>query len=157
MSGAQDQSREDFLAELRIAVLATENMDGSSQLSAVWWLYEDGAFHVPTNASAAKARNARERGRGAIAIDARFPQFRGVVARGPLAVIEGASALAINARVHRRFLTERGLEAPDLGGHVHTTDDVTLQLTPEHWSDWDMTAALAKDLLTYEFFQELAP
>ena len=70
-------SREDFLAERRIAVLQTEDPDGAAYLTAIWFAYVDGAFLVPTAATSRKARNARERPRGAILVDSRGPAFRG--------------------------------------------------------------------------------
>jgi nitroimidazol reductase NimA-like FMN-containing flavoprotein (pyridoxamine 5'-phosphate oxidase superfamily) len=55
-------SRDEFLAQRRIAVLATEDPDGSTYLTAIWFAYEGGAFLVPTATTSRKGRNARERG-----------------------------------------------------------------------------------------------
>jgi nitroimidazol reductase NimA-like FMN-containing flavoprotein (pyridoxamine 5'-phosphate oxidase superfamily) len=75
-------NRDELLAGRRIAVLSTEDPDGLPYLTAIWFAYEDGAFVVPTGATSRKARNARERPRGAILVDARGPAFRGVAASG---------------------------------------------------------------------------
>jgi hypothetical protein len=131
-------SREQFLAERRIGVLATEDPDGSTYLTAIWFAYEDGAFLVPTGATSRKGRNARERPRGAILVDARGPTFCGVAASGRFDVVDGDAALATNARIHRRYVTDAGMADPDLGGLLTAGDDVTLRLIPERWQEWDL-------------------
>ena len=131
-------NRDDFLAGRRIAVLATEDPDGSTYLTAIWFAYEDGAFVVPTGATSRKARNARERPRGAILVDARGPAFRGAAASGRIELVEGDAALEINARIHRRYVTDAGMADPDLGGSLTAGDDLTLRLIPEHWHEWDL-------------------
>ena len=131
-------NRPAFLAERRIAVLATLDEDGTPYLTAVWFLFEDGAFYVPTGARTRKARNARSRQRGSIMIDARTPVASGLGASGSLELIEGAEAFAINERIHRRYISDAGLADVNFGP-VHTAeDDVTVRLSPERWHEWDM-------------------
>jgi PPOX class probable F420-dependent enzyme len=131
-------NRHELLAGRRIAVLSTEDPDGLPYLTAIWFAYEDGAFVVPTGATSRKARNARERPRGAILVDARGPAFRGVAASGRIELVEGDAALEINARIHRRYVTDAGMADPDLGGSLTAGDDLTLRLIPEHWQEWDL-------------------
>ena len=131
-------NRDELLAGRRIAVLSTEDPDGLPYLTAIWFAYEDGAFVVPTGATSRKARNARERPRGAILVDARGPAFRGVAASGRIELVEGDAALEINARIHRRYVTDAGMADPDLGGSLTAGDDLTLRLIPEHWQEWDL-------------------
>ena len=131
-------NRDELLAGRRIAVLSTEDPDGLPYLTAIWFAYEDGALVVPTGATSRKARNARERPRGAILVDARGPAFRGVAASGRIELVEGDAALEINARIHRRYVTDAGMADPDLGGSLTAGDDLTLRLIPEHWQEWDL-------------------
>jgi hypothetical protein len=131
-------NRDELLAGRRIAVLSTEDPDGLPYLTAIWFAYEDGAFLMPTGATSRKARNARERPRGAILVDARGPAFRGAAASGRIELVEGDAALAINARIHRRYVTDAGMADPDLGGSLTAGDDLTLRLIPEHWQEWDL-------------------
>jgi PPOX class probable F420-dependent enzyme len=131
-------NRHELLAGRRIAVLSTEDPDGLPYLTAIWFAYEDGAFVVPTGATSRKARNARERPRGAILVDARGPAFRGAAASGRIELVEGDAALEINARIHRRYVTDAGMADPDLGGSLTAGDDLTLRLIPEHWQEWDL-------------------
>jgi hypothetical protein len=131
-------NRDELLAGRRIAVLSTEDPDGLPYLTAIWFAYEDGAFLMPTGATSRKARNACERPRGAILVDARGPAFRGAAASGRIELVEGDAALAINARIHRRYVTDAGMADPDLGGSLTAGDDLTLRLIPEHWQEWDL-------------------
>jgi PPOX class probable F420-dependent enzyme len=150
-------SREDFLAERRIAVLSTEDPDGLPYLNAIWFAYEDGAFLVPTGGTSRKARNARERPRGAIVVDARGPAFRGVAAAGRIEVVEGNEALALNARIHRRYITEQGMAEDDVGGLLTDGDDVTLRLVAERWQEWDLEPFFGTRLGDPHLAEPLAP
>jgi PPOX class probable F420-dependent enzyme len=150
-------SREDFLAERRIAVLSTEDPDGLPYLTAIWFAYEDGAFLVPTGGTSRKARNARERPRGAIVVDARGPAFRGVAAGGRIEIVEGGEALALNARIHRRYITEQGMAERDVGGLLTDGDDVTLRLVPERWQEWDLELFFGTRLGDPRLAEPLAP
>jgi hypothetical protein len=150
-------SRDVFLAERRIAVLATENPDGSTYLTAIWFEYEEGAFLIPTASTSTKCRNARDRPRGAIIVDARGPAFRGVAASGRVEVLNGGEALALNARIHRRYITEAGMGAPDLGGLLSDGDDVTLRLVPDQWQEWDLAPYFGTKLTDPRLAHPLAP
>jgi PPOX class probable F420-dependent enzyme len=134
-------SRDAFLAERRIAMLATTDEGGSSYLTAVWYLWEDGAFFVPTGGTSRKARNARARPLASIAVDARGASLAGVAAAGTVGVIVGDEALELNDRIHRRYVTAAGMDDPGLGGLLADGDDVTLRLVPNRWHTWDMEPA----------------
>jgi PPOX class probable F420-dependent enzyme len=149
-------NRDELLAGRRIAVLSTEDPDGLPYLTAIWFAYEDGAFVVPTGATSRKARNARERPRGAILVDARGPAFRGVAASGRIELVEGDAALEINARIHRRYVTDAGMADPDLGGSLTAGDDLTLRLIPEHWQEWDLEPYFGTKLSNPQLAEPLA-
>ena len=149
-------NRDELLAGRRIAVLSTEDPDGLPYLTAIWFAYEDGAFVVPTGATSRKARNARERPRGAILVDARGPAFRGAAASGRIELVEGDAALAINARIHRRYVTDAGMADPDLGGSLTAGDDLTLRLIPEHWQEWDLEPYFGTKLSDPQLAEPLA-
>jgi PPOX class probable F420-dependent enzyme len=131
-------SRDAFLAGRRIALLATADQDGSAYLTSVWFMWEDGAFLVPTGGTSRKARNAEARPRASIAVDTRGALYAGVAATGPVEVLQGERALELNDRIHRRYVTPRGMDDPALGGLLRDGDDVTLRLVPDRWKSWDM-------------------
>src|SRR5262245_22085712 len=123
--------REAFLAGRYIATLATENGDGSTHLTAVWFLYEDGFFFITTGSATRKAQNVRSRRRAAVMVDAHASgELRGVAAAGAADLLTGVEALRTNARIHRRYLTDEGLEHPLLGRPITSSDVVTVRLRP---------------------------
>ena len=132
--------RERFLAGRYIATLATENEDGSNHLTAVWFLYEEGVFFFPTSGRSRKARNVLARGRAAVMVDAHARgELRGVSATGAADLVTGKQALSLNARIHRRYLTEDGLADARLGQPIASSDNVTVRLQPANWHGWDMS------------------
>ncbi len=130
-----------------VATLATENEDGSAYLTAVWFLWQEGAFHIPTSSESRKARNVAARGRASVMVDSRSAELRGLSARGAAILLHGREARELNALIHRRYVTETGIGRPDLGGLLTSSDDVTIRVVPERWHEWDMTSAFG-DLLT---------
>jgi PPOX class probable F420-dependent enzyme len=131
-------NRDAFLAERRIAILATLESDGSPYLTAVWFVWRDGVFYVPTGESSRKARNAAARPQASIAVDSRGAVLAGVRASGRIEVIGGEDALELNEEIHRRYVTDTGMADPALGGMLRSGDDVTLRLVPEQFESWDM-------------------
>lgn len=128
---------DDFLRDRRIACLATEEPDGSAYLTAVWFLYEDGVVYVGTSGSSRKARNAAARPRAAVMIDSRGPgPQRGVAASGPVTLLQGAPARAMNRRILERYLTPAGVAAPDVGQVIAASDDVTIRIEVGKWRTW---------------------
>jgi PPOX class probable F420-dependent enzyme len=131
-------NRDAFLGERRIAILATVEPDGSPYLTAVWYLWRGGAFHVPTGAKSRKVRNAAARPLGSVAVDSRGATYAGVCAMGRIEVLDGEEALAINDEIHDRYVTDAGMDDPAVGGLLRGGDDITLRLVPERWQSWDM-------------------
>lgn len=132
--------REEFLAGRYIATLSTENDDGSSHLTAVWYLHEEGAFYIPTGGRTRKAENVSARARAAIMVDSRCRgELRGVAATGRATLISGDEALRLNARIHGRYLTDEGLRSPLLGQPITSSDDVTIRLQAARWTGWNMS------------------
>jgi PPOX class probable F420-dependent enzyme len=126
-----------FLRGRRIACLATEEEDGSAYLTAVWFLHEDGFVYVGTSGSSRKARNAAARPRAAVMIDSRGPgPQRGVAASGPVTVLGGAEARAVNERILQRYLTQAGVTASDVGQRIAASDDVTIRIEVGRWRTW---------------------
>src|SRR5581483_12220791 len=82
-------NRDAFLAERRIAILATLEPEGPPYLTAVWFLWRDGVFYVPTGETSRKARNATARPHASIAVDSRGAALAGVRATGRIEVVRG--------------------------------------------------------------------
>ena len=107
---APDAKIETLLAGRHIAALATQNADGSIQLTAVWYLYEGGTLYVATSSQLRKARNVAARPQVSLMVDTRHGGAdRGVTAIGRAELISGDAARAIALRLHRRYLSEAAL------------------------------------------------
>jgi PPOX class probable F420-dependent enzyme len=120
-----------------IATLATENADGSTQLTAVWFLHLDGYVYVSTDPKTRKARNARARSRAAFLVDTRGGAvLRGAAAEGTATVLEGQEARAINEQIWRKYLTDAGLADPRVGGAIAASDVVSIRFAPGSWRTW---------------------
>jgi hypothetical protein len=108
----------------------------------VWFLWHDGAIHVATGGRTRKARNASERPRAAVMIDARGSDrpLHGAAAAGSATVIRGDEAMALNELVWAKYLTARGLAHPDVGEAIRAHDDTTIRLVPAGWRTWGTDA-----------------
>ena len=134
-SGAQE-----ILSGRLIASLATENDDRSIHLTAVWYLFEGGCFYVATSSRSRKARNVQSRPKASLMVDIRKPgSERGLVAISRADIMARESSRDINARIHRRYMSEAALADPRAGGTMAAMDDITLRLTPLYWYIWDMS------------------
>jgi nitroimidazol reductase NimA-like FMN-containing flavoprotein (pyridoxamine 5'-phosphate oxidase superfamily) len=139
MHSAMPSGAEEILTGRFIASLGTQNENGSIHLTAVWYLFDGGCFYVATSSRTRKARNAAARPKASIMVDIRKPASeRGLVAVCTADVIAGDSSKQINARVHRRYMSEAALADPRAGGTMAAMDDITLRLTPSRWYAWDM-------------------
>jgi nitroimidazol reductase NimA-like FMN-containing flavoprotein (pyridoxamine 5'-phosphate oxidase superfamily) len=150
-------NRDTFLAHRRVAVLATLDPDGAAYLTAVWFLWVNGAFLVPTSGESRKGRNAAARSRASILVDERSGTLRGVAAAGRVEVIRGEEAFEFNRHIHRRYVTENGMADPALGGLLAESDDITIRLLPERWQTWDLEPVFEDRLGDAELVYPLAP
>ena len=129
----------DFLRLHLTATLGTTNADGSVHLVPIWYLYDSGRLYLPTGSSSRKARNVRARPAVTVLVDQRHGErHRWASAEGTAALLGGAEAKAINARVRARYLSDAG-EAT-YGRLIDDYDDVTIVVTPSRWRHWTPTA-----------------
>src|SRR5271155_4528958 len=86
-----DAKLQKLLRGRSVATLATENADGSMRLTAVRYLFEDGALFVATSTKTRKYRNVVARPKASLMVDLRRPCAEwGVSAAGVAEVITGA-------------------------------------------------------------------
>src|SRR4029077_10063723 len=139
-SQSLDPTLQEILRGRYIATLGTENADGSIQLTAVWFLFEDGHLFVATSSKSRKARNLAARPKATLMVDVRKPAVeRGVTAAGRADLISGEQSQEINRRIHRRYMSTAALADPHVGAVFASFDDVTLRITPVSWTSWDMS------------------
>lgn len=94
-----------FLAAPRHAIVAAQRSDGTSQLSPVWYVFEDSRFYFSTFVQAAKYRHLRRDPRIAICVDGAHPDARFVSIYGTAEILEDDSAWrdALEWRIVRRY------------------------------------------------------
>jgi len=133
------QAMLELLSRRCIASLATENNDGSIHLTAVWILFEDGAIHVATSSRSRKARNLAERRKATVMVDIRKPgKESGVTVSGSTELMVGPQSLAINQRIHNKYLSAAALADPHVVPVFTSFDDATIRITPISWFSWNM-------------------
>jgi PPOX class probable F420-dependent enzyme len=126
-----------FLAERRYAVLATHEPDGGIHLTPIWFLFEDDRFYFESFSGGVKVRNLERIASASVVVDARRPgDERWVSASGPVEILGGADAQAVNSRIRRRYLTDEALADERIEPVFGAADDVTIVLTPARWRSW---------------------
>jgi PPOX class probable F420-dependent enzyme len=93
---------ERFLAERRVAVLATLGPDGAPVLTPIWYLYRDGRFYMRTGRESVKARNVGRDPRVTVCVQDERPPYRSVSVHGR-ASIEGEQE-GLEVIIARRYL-----------------------------------------------------
>jgi PPOX class probable F420-dependent enzyme len=155
-----DERLQHLLEERRIATLTTFSPDGLPHVTAVWFLYEDGALYIATGSNTGKGRNLQRDARLALCIESREPgREAGLSACGHAELLQGEEAAPYALRVNAKYLTEAALEHPKVGPFFVDMSDLVIRLKPERWISWDM-AALGDQLFgaevdEAEFFKPL--
>ena len=130
-----------LLDEPRIVTLTTYSADGLPHVTAVWFLYEDGAIYITTNQQAGKARNLARDPRMAVCVESREDgKESGMSACGTAELLTGEAAAPIASRINAKYLTAAALEHPVIGPAFQGMSDVVIKLVPERWISWDMEA-----------------
>ncbi len=128
-----------FLATPRHAIVAAQRSDGTSQLSPVWYVFEESRFYFSTFVQAAKCRHLRQDSRIAICVDGTHPDARFVSIYGTAEILEEDSAWrdALEWRIMRRYHDSdeaaRRYEA-ELAGQGQS---VLVVVSPEQIMGWD--------------------
>ena len=128
-----------FLAAPRHAIVAAQRSDGTSQLSPVWYVFEESRFYFSAFAQAAKCRHLRQDPRIAVCVDGAHPDARFVSIYGTAEILEEDSAWrdALEWQIMRRYHDSdeaaRRYEA-ELAGQGQS---VLVVVSPEQIMGWD--------------------
>ncbi len=79
---SDEESREEFLREANVAVLATVRRGGRAHAAPIWYLYEDGVFIMGTGSGSQKHRNVEANPEITLVIDRRSLPYYAVMAQG---------------------------------------------------------------------------
>lgn len=130
-----ESERDQFLADVRIGIVAA-SADGRGPLTApVWYGYEPGGEIVfSTGARSAKARAMRDTGRATMTVQSEQPPYRYVTVEGPVTFAPGDDATSHALAV--RYLGEGGAEAYRAAGGG-SEDSTVVRIRPERWHSVD--------------------
>ncbi len=147
VSGSRGEKRDVLGGELSrellgarlIANLATIDADGGVHLVGMWFLWDGEALLLPTSHTTRKAKNIARDPRATIMIDDSRGGFdlRGITLVGRAWLLDGDEALAMNRRIHLKYVTERGRDLEQVDRYL-ATDDVTIRFVPERVSAWNL-------------------
>ena len=148
LGGLPEPLATELLTSPLVANLATLNADWSIHLVPVWFLSERLALLVPTSGNSRKARNLERDPRSTVMLhESRGGiDVRGLTLVGHAQIVRGAEAVALNDRIHRKYVSAQGLALERVRDFL-ASDDVTLRFVVEHATWWDETETdAARDL-----------
>jgi PPOX class probable F420-dependent enzyme len=138
----------ELLGARLIANLATLDADGTVHLVPMWFARDGRAIVLATGAASAKVRNLERDARATVMLDDSRAGMDvcGVSLTGSIEIVRGGDAVPLVALVHRRYVSEAGLEAPAVRSFL-ASDDVALRFTPERAVTWDERGSEAQRAL----------
>ncbi len=134
MAEMNDDERDRFLAERRVAVLAIQRTDKGPLCAPVWYRRnDDGAFEVAMADASAKAHLLRASGRATLCVQDEGRPYRYVTAEGPVEVraMESTERHEVIRDIASRYLglTGGAAYADNFPGHT----EALVTLTVERW------------------------
>jgi PPOX class probable F420-dependent enzyme len=138
----------ELLAAPLLANLATFNADRSVHLVPVWFLLDGRAIVIPTSGRSRKARNLEREPQATVMVhESRGGiDVRGLTLVGHAQILRGPEAVALNDRIHLKYVSARGLALESVRDFL-ASDDVTIRIVVERATWWDETGTdAARDL-----------
>jgi PPOX class probable F420-dependent enzyme len=139
------EEREEFLARRLVARLATQREDGWPHVTPIWYVWEDGRFHLSLGNSRRHLVNLRRDPHATMCVDVdpriddptRTP--RSVVCFGLAELVEDeATVREITDRMELRYL---GAIPPEFEEAMWFEGRTVVVITPERWLAWDQSKA----------------
>ena len=134
----------ELLAARVIAVLATIEPDGSVHAVPMWWSAGESEILLATGSRSRKVRNLERDPRATFVLHDSRPgvEVCGASIRGRVEIVRGAVAQPLIARVHSRYVSDRGLILGEVSEFL-ASDDVAIRLAPATVTTWDERASPA--------------
>ena len=128
-----ETERSDFLAAVRVGVLAIEHPGHGPLALPIWYQWEDGQVLIGMSGTSLKARLLRAAGRATMTVQTEAAPYQYVSVEGPVTVTAESRD---NLAMATRYL------GPELGqwyadNNPSTADTVLVRLTPEKWRTCD--------------------
>ena len=134
-----DAERSEFLAAVRVGVLAIDHPGHGPLALPIWYQWEGGVVLIGMSGTSLKARLLRAAGRATMTVQTEAPPYSYVSVEGPVVV---ASESRDNLAMATRYL------GPELGqwyadNNPSNADTVLVRLTPEKWRTCDFGKGMA--------------
>jgi PPOX class probable F420-dependent enzyme len=142
-----------------IANLATLNLDGTVHLVPMWFALDRDAILLATGSRSQKIRNLERNPRATLMVHDSRPGFEvcGVSLVGSAEIVRSPDAGDLVARVHRRYVRDRGAQLEPVRQFL-ASDDVAIRFSPERALSWDERPSdAARALAESGEFTPLAP
>lgn len=133
-----DRLVHELLEARSIGVLATIEPDGSVHAVPMWVAPSEGAILLATGSRSRKVRNLARDPRATLVLHDSRPgaEVCGATIRGRVELVRGGSARPLVDRVHRRYVSDTGLQLPEVRDFL-SSDDVAVRFVPEAAVTWD--------------------
>jgi len=140
---------DELLGARLIANLASINPNGTVHLVAMWFRRDADSILFPTSRHTRKAKNLRRHPQATAMIDRSRSglDLRGVQIKGRVELIDGERAHRLNRSIHERYITGQGLTEPAVVAYLSEGDDVTVRLSIERMSTWNLADGAAGQAL----------
>ena len=134
-----EAERNEFLAAVRVGVLAIDHPGHGPLALPIWYQWENGVVVISMDGSSLKARLLRAAGRATMTVQDEAPPYSYVSVEGPVVV---AGEMGDVLSMATRYL------GPELGTwyadtNPSTADTVLVRLTPENWRTCDFGKGMA--------------
>ena len=131
--------RSEFLAAVRVGVLAIDHPGHGPLALPIWYQWENGVVSIGMSGTSLKARLLRAAGRATMTVQTEAPPYSYVSVEGPVVV---ASESRDNLAMATRYLgSELGQWYAD--NNPSDADTVLVHLTPEKWRTCDFAKGMA--------------
>ena len=134
-----------ILSMTLIANLATLGENDSIHIVPMWFIRLGNDICIPTSRHTRKYKNLKARPYASVMIDISREglDLKGVLIRGPVELVEGEEARKINHQIHLRYVTEQGLNDPNVASYLSKGDDITVRIHMEHIVNWNLADSKA--------------
>lgn len=134
-----------ILSMTLIANLATLGEDDSIHIVPMWFVRLGNDICIPTSRHTRKYKNLKARPYASVMIDISREglDLKGVLIRGPVELVEGEEGSKINHQIHLKYVTEQGLNDPNVASYLSKGDDITVRIHMEHLVNWNLADSKA--------------
>jgi nitroimidazol reductase NimA-like FMN-containing flavoprotein (pyridoxamine 5'-phosphate oxidase superfamily) len=129
-----------ILSMTLIANLATLDEGNTIHIVPMWFIRLGNDICIPTSRHTRKYKNLKARPYASVMIDISREglDLKGVLIKGPVELVEGEEARKINHQIHLKYVTEQGLNDPNVASYLSKGDDITVRMHMEHIVNWNL-------------------